>query len=110
MATWTDLKEFIGSGNAKDEMVQACFEQAVALVTRANRVWDTTTKTFVTSAAPTTIVDRAVLAVGAELFNQSRAKNGVAQFAGLDEQPIRIARDPMVAAYPLLSPWVVLGL
>ncbi|WP_156718165.1 hypothetical protein [Nocardioides sp. Leaf307] len=93
--------------DADSALVQSCFEQAVALVTRTNRVWNADTKTYVASAAPVAIVDRAVLAVGAELYNQRNTKNGVAQFAAFDEAPVRVARDPMVAAYPLLSPWVV---
>lgn len=110
MATWTDLKDFVKASNADDALVQSCFEQAVALVTRVNKAWDSTAKTYVASAAPVAVVDRATLAVGAELFNQRNTKNGIAQFAALDEQPVRVARDPMVAAYPLLAPWVVFGL
>ena len=54
----------------------------------------------------TFVQERAVLEVGSELFHRRNAPNGVAQFAALDGAPIRVARDPMVAARPLLSPYL----
>lgn len=58
------------------------------------------------SKVPTHVLQRAYLEVGAELFHRKATKNGVAQFALPDAEPIRIARDPMVAAYPLLRPYL----
>lgn len=51
-------------------------------------------------------LDRAYLEVGAELFHRKSTKNAVAQFAAPDGTPVRIARDPLVAAYPLLRPFL----
>lgn len=48
------------------------------------------------------VLIRAELEVGAELYHRKNTKNAVAQFASPDGSPVRIARDPMVAAYPLL--------
>ena len=63
--------------------------------------------TYVKSAAvPATIRDQAVLTVASELFHRRSAPNGVAQFASLDGSPVRIAKDPMNAVYPLLMPFV----
>jgi hypothetical protein len=61
---------------------------------------------------PSTVVDRAVLLVAVEELNQDKAPNGVLnQFfdAGTGDAsatPVRIGRDPMKPAYPILAPWV----
>lgn len=59
-----------------------------------------------TIGVPWRIVERAKLEVGAELFHRKNTKNAVAQFASPDGSPVRVARDPMVAAYPLLRPYI----
>lgn len=107
--TDTDLKAYVNASNSDDEFITSCLEQATALVTRYNRVWDSLTGVYGPSAAPTAVVDRAVLEVASELFHRRNAPNGVAQFASLDGSPIRVARDPMVGAYPLLNAYVVTG-
>lgn len=57
---------------------------------------------------PAEIVARAILEVAAELWNRRNAPNGVASFGdGMGGiVPMRVARDPMVAAYALLAPWI----
>lgn len=60
---------------------------------------------------PATVLDRAVLEVAAELFHRRQAPNGISQFATPDGGgAIRVARDPMVAAYALLGPYVGRGI
>lgn len=60
---------------------------------------------------PEPILNRASLEVGSELFHRRNAPNGVAQFASeAGAQPLRIARDPMVGAYPILNRFVVGGI
>lgn len=54
---------------------------------------------------PAVIKARAVLEVGAELYFRREARLGI---AGLDTEaaaPVRISRDPMRAAYDLLTPY-----
>lgn len=79
-----------------DEFADQCWDEADALVTayisEANL-----------DAVPEEIIGRATLEVGAELFHRKNTKNGLSQFATADGQAVRIARDPMVAAYPLLN-------
>jgi hypothetical protein len=58
------------------------------------------------SAVPDVVIDRAVLVVAAEMFQQRSAPNGVTQFADMDGVGIRVARDPMLGAYPILRPYV----
>lgn len=99
MASSTDLEAYVGSNTEDSAFVASCFAQATALVSN-----------FVgTQVVPPVIVDRAVLEVGAELFHRRQAPNGVAQYTTYDGAPVRIARDPMVAAYPILSRFMVVG-
>ncbi|MDQ6524324.1 hypothetical protein RB608_11965 [Nocardioides sp. LHD-245] len=60
---------------------------------------------------PTEIYDKAVLLVTTEAINQSLAPNGVLNQVydvGMGEvtsTPVRIGRDPLKPAYPVLGPW-----
>jgi hypothetical protein len=86
------LASYVGTNNANG-FVTHCWDEAVELV-----------NAYVDGAEiPESTLTRAQLEVGAELFHRKSTKNAVAQFATPDAQPIRIARDPMVAAYPLLA-------
>lgn len=62
------------------------------------------------TTVPVSIHDQATLVVSSELFHRRSAPNGVAQFASMDGAPVRVARDPMNAVYPLLLPFVGYGL
>jgi hypothetical protein len=59
---------------------------------------------------PGSVVARAVLEVGADLYYRKASRNGVVGLDSVEAQPFRIARDPMTAAYPLLRPYLVTGL
>lgn len=59
---------------------------------------------------PGSVVARAVLEVGADLYYRKASRNGVVGLDNVESQPFRIARDPMTAAYPLLRPYLVTGL
>lgn len=95
------LRLYCGAPASDAMFVKECVEQAEALVTR-----------FVGQVpVPSVIVDRAVLEVGSELFHRKQAPNGIAQFATAEGQsPIRVARDPMIAAYPILQPFTGVGI
>ena len=56
-----------------------------------------------TREVPEAIKDRAVLEVAADLFYRRRSRNGVADFDDPTGVPVRINRDPMTAAYPILG-------
>ena len=61
---------------------------------------------------PATVLDRATREVCSDLFARRNAPNGIvnAQFASGDgpgASAVRINRDPLTPAYPLLSRWVV---
>lgn len=108
-----DLKSFIGaSGVADDGVLSDCLAEGQALVDKyVGTVWDEETQTYIPRSVPTPILERAYLEVAADLWNRRQAPNGIAnqQFATLDgiaSAPIRIARDPMQAAYKILGRWV----
>lgn len=96
---WTDLKDYVGAPDSDDAFVETCYTNASSMVT----VYIGETE------VPANIVTRAVLEVGSELYHRRSAPNGVAQFSTFDGSPIRIARDPMVGAYPILNRYVGLG-
>lgn len=58
---------------------------------------------------PTQVHVQAVMICASEIFHRRSAPNGVAQFAAFDGQPVRVAKDPMNAVYPLLLPYVGYG-
>jgi hypothetical protein len=61
------------------------------------------------AVVPEVILTRAVIEVASELYHRKNAPNGISQFATPEGNPIRVARDPMVAARPLLAPYVLGG-
>lgn len=93
------LRAFVRAGS--DEYLADCWDTAEALVA-----------SFVGAAdVPAGVLKQAQLKAGAELFHQRSAPQGIAQFA--DQQgssPMRTARDPLAGAYPLLRPYVGMGI
>lgn len=104
--TAADLLAYVASdgpapSQSEEAYAGACWAQAAELVTRHVGI----------AEVPAAILDRATLEVGAELFHRRSAPNGISQFASPDTgAAIRVARDPMVAAYPLLAPFVGRGI
>lgn len=81
--------------------VADCEEQAAAMV---GQFVQENLRTGVTLPAP--IQARAELEVGAELFFRREARLGIAGLDTAEGAPVRIARDPMRAAYDLLTPYI----
>lgn len=97
---YTDLATFVGSGASDTDYVQACWDTATALVDN-----------FVGSnAIDTNVLDRCYLMCGSELYHARNAPNGIAQYNEFNGAPVRIAKDPMVAVYSLLQPYMVMNL
>ena len=101
MAVYDDLKAYVGASDSDNAFVNDCWSEATALVVA-----------FVgTATVNADILQRAKIECGSELFHRRSAPNGIAQFATLDGgSAVRVARDPMIGAYPLLTPYVGLGL
>lgn len=58
---------------------------------------------------PHDVAVQCVLICASELYHRRSAPNGVAQFASFDGSPVRVAKDPMNAVYPLLMRYVGYG-
>lgn len=90
------LRAYVGAPNSDDDYVDSCYHEAEALVDK-----------FIGEASvPSEIRLRALLVTGSELYHARSAPNGIYQGASFDGSPIRIARDPMTPAYPILRQWV----
>lgn len=104
----TSLDWYVNAENASDPKVKAF---AAESRTEAKQLVDDfiggDTNPF---GVPETVVARAVLEVGADLFYRRASKNGTVQLGGAETQLFRISRDPMAAAYPLLRRYLVMGL
>ena len=101
MAVYDDLKAYVGAPASDDTFVADCWTEASALVAK-----------FVgTATVNADVLNRATIECGSELYHRRSAPNGIAQFATLDGgSSVRVARDPMIAAYPLLVPYVGQGI
>jgi hypothetical protein len=101
MAVYDDLKAYVGAPASDDAFVADCWTEASALVAK-----------FVgTATVNADVLNRAKIECGSELYHRRSAPNGLAQFATLDGgSAVRVARDPMIAAYPILVAWVGQGI
>ena len=110
--TITKLAEHVGTAAGEaTELLTDCLAEAEALVAKFNvRESPYAAGTYVPTEAPRVVVDRAITEVAADLFHRRNAPNGIAnaQFAGFDGAPtaVRISRDPLAPAYPILRRWV----
>lgn len=97
----TRLAAYVGDVPA-DEYLRSCVAEATLLV--GSQVGNIT--------IPQEVHDRAVMEVAAELYHRRSAPNGIKSFAdGLDgATAIRVARDALVAARPLLAPYLPLAI
>lgn len=60
---------------------------------------------------PEEIVARCVLEVGSELYYRKSSRHGISSFDGIEgAMPLRISRDPMTAAWPLLRRFIPFGI
>lgn len=103
----TAVAGYVGAPDADDTFVGEVTGEAAVLVvnfigTAGVREPDGTGQ----GRVPYQVASRAIVEVASELFHRRNAPNGLAQFAGLEGAPVRVARDPMLGAYPLLTPFV----
>lgn len=87
-------------GTDESTFPQECLTAGISLVERYIGEIDT---------VPADVQDQAVYITASELFHRRSAPNGIAQFASMDGNPVRVARDPMTAVYPLLLAYVGFG-
>jgi hypothetical protein len=93
-----DLQAYIGTEET-GEFISSCLNAGHALVDRYQGE----------AEVPDQIHVQSVLITASELFHRRSAPQGIAQFASMDGTPVRVARDPMIAVYPLLQPYTGYG-
>lgn len=84
------------------DYVRRCEIEAIHLVTRHIG--------SKSSEVPDSIIQKAILEVGSEIYHRQSTRDGVESFGGLDFNPKRISRDPLRAAYDLLNPYLGPGI
>lgn len=94
--TVEELRAYVGT-DEDSEFVDDCLATGQALVTR-----------FVgTATVPTAVLDNAVLIAASEIFHRRSSPQGVMQMALADGvAPVRAAKDPLSACYPILQAYV----
>ncbi len=97
--TLEELQAYIGTEETGD-FIESCLSAGNALV--GNYIGEIET-------VPNEVHRQAILICASELFHRRSAPNGIAQFASMDGSPVRVAKDPMGAVYPLLLPFVSYG-
>ena len=104
---WEALADYVGASDVEADFVEACWDLATALVLK--ELGEDEIEGEESAGVPQVAVDQATLLCGSELYHRKNAPNGIAQFTTPDGTPIRVARDPMVAARPILAPFLTGG-
>lgn len=98
------LAKYVGEAAAlpASDYAKECAEEASAMVAGY------ATEDNLRREPPAAILSRAALEVGAELYHRRTSRNGVAGFGESPDNftPLRIARDPLKAAYDVLRPYM----
>jgi hypothetical protein len=94
--TLEEFQAYVGTDETGD-FIESCLFAGNAMV--GTYIGDIDT-------VPNQVHRQAILIASSELFHRRSAPNGVAQFASFDGAPIRVAKDPMNAVYPLLQRYV----
>lgn len=92
------------SADHTDPYLRSCADEAIALVTvHCGTLVD---------AIPASVLGRACLEVAASLYHHRTALAGVTGFEDTDISPVPTPapRNPMLGAYPLLRPWLGVGI
>lgn len=97
--TVAELQAYIGTEETGD-FIESCLSAGNAMV--GNYIGSVDT-------VPNEVHRQAILICSSEIYHRRSAPNGIAQFASMDGSPIRVAKDPMGAVYPLLLPYVGYG-
>lgn len=97
MISAADLAAFVGAP-ASDPYLETCVAEAAEMVKHA----------IGGARVPEEIKRIATREVAADIYHRRSARNGVAGFDDSDitPAPVRINRDPMIAARPILRPYL----
>ncbi len=97
--TLVDFQQYLGTTEEGD-FIESALSAGNALVGRLIGEVDT---------VPNEVHNQAILIAASEIYHRRSAPNGVAQFAAFDGQPVRVAKDPLNAVYPLILPFTGYG-
>lgn len=97
------LAPFVGA-RAVDPYISQCAVEAVDMVMHYIGAEK--------DSIPASVFHRACVEVGADLYHRRSARNGIAGFEDTDitSAPVRINRDPLVPARPILAPYMKVGI
>lgn len=97
------LAPFVGA-RAVDPYISQCAIEAVDMVMHYIGAEK--------DSIPASVFQRACVEVGADLYHRRSARNGIAGFEDTDitSAPVRINRDPLVPARPILAPYMKVGI
>lgn len=95
--TIAELSEYVGAGASDAAQLGANLATAVELVTMA----------IGSASVPAPVQREAVMQTAAAIFHRRQAPNGIADFG--EAGPVRVSRDPMLAARPILAPYIAGG-
>lgn len=116
MAYDPSLAWFVKASGDNDAFAQSCADEALAMVRKHIGAVETVDAAGATTwsnphGVPQSLIDRAVLEVGADLYYRQAARNGIVSFgSGVEATSvIRINRDPMTQAYSILGPFLPMG-
>ena len=93
--TVANFAEYLGTDETGD-FVASCLSAGHAMVDRYQG----------SATVPAQVHVQAVFICASEFFHRRNSPQGVTQFAAMDGNPVRAAKDPMTAVYPLLNTYV----
>lgn len=106
--TAADLQVYVSAPTEDEDFVGKCYARAEALILAFLGITADARATY--ALVPADIIEGEVLEVGSRLYHRRQAPLGVSQFATPDGSPVRIARDPMEASYPVLTRYLGPGI
>jgi hypothetical protein len=90
-----NFKEYLGTDEDSD-FISSCLTAGHALVDRYQGK----------ANVPTQVHIQAVFIASSEFFHRRQSPQGVTQFAAMDGNPVRAAKDPLNAVYPLINAYL----
>ena len=96
--TVASFAEYVGTDDTGD-FTASCLTAGHAMVDKFQG----------TAEVPAQVHVQAVFMCASEIFYRRNSPQGVTQFASLDGNPVRAAKDPMNAARELLRPYIGYG-
>jgi hypothetical protein len=90
-----NFKEYLGTDEDSD-FISSCLTAGHALVDRYQGG----------ATVPNQVHVQAVFIASSEFFHRRQSPQGVTQFAAMDGNPVRAAKDPLNAVYPIINPYL----